>query len=157
MLLKVGLCFGWQLFAKPKNVKTQWGHPHLNTSSYPKAKMCFYAEAESDNILSFTFYCPKTKPKPLRLQPPPPSPHWGGLGTFINLRGLSPRTLASEPFTLRGGCYHSSSWLRELPLFWYRGFDVYYRNDPSKYSLSYSGRQACFYSLDCMEWLWVCV
>lgn len=52
-------------------------------------------------------------------------------------RPLLPR---EEPvcasFALRGGCFSSSSWFWGLPLVWYRGFDMYYRNDPSEYSLS---------------------
>ncbi len=33
-----------------------------------------------------------------------------------------------------------------LPLFWYRGFDMYYRNDPSKYSPNYPLTGQPFYT-----------
>ena len=33
-----------------------------------------------------------------------------------------------------------------LPLFWYRGFDMYYRNDPSKYSPNYPLTGLPFYT-----------
>ena len=52
-------------------------------------------------------------------------------------------------FALREGCFCSSSWLWGLPLIWYRGFDMYYRNDPSEYSLNVRCRTRALYTLLC--------
>ena len=46
------------------------------------------------------------------------SPSWASFRsprTVINTKAMLPRELAKGPFTLRGGCYESSSWLVESP------------------------------------------
>ena len=52
--------------------------------------------------------------KPLRMHPLPPTPHLGRRGTVINYRRPSPDRHGTAPvrFTLRRGCYSSSSWFK---------------------------------------------
>ncbi len=58
----------------------------------------------------------------------------GGLGTVINPAALAQRALTAGNLRAQGRPLLVLMVALGLPLFWYRGFDMYYRNDPSKYS-----------------------
>ncbi len=58
----------------------------------------------------------------------------GGLGTVINPAAQAQRALTAGKLHAQGRPLLVLMVALGLPLFWYRGFDMYYRNDPSKYS-----------------------
>ena len=70
------------------------------------------------------------------LSPPPLPMVRERSSTFLVL--LQKKTNQRTTFTLRGKSFYSSSWLERVPNLLWCGMDMYYRNDPSEYSLNFS-------------------
>ena len=72
-----------------------------------------------------------------------------GPGTLFKTIGMHLGAWTTVSFTLRGGRYHSSSWSRVIAQSGDWEMDMYYRNDPSEYSLEWNCVQHNFIYCSC--------